>query len=83
MFGGRDSIGNGIGGILVVVVVMMGICCDGGIVVVVIVMTVVRVVVVISSILSNCLFCGFICGVGSGSGVNSSCCGSSFDHLLH
>ena len=56
---------------------------DGGIVAVLIVTAALRVVVVISSDLFNCMFCGSICGVGSGSGVNSGCGGSSLAHQFN
>ena len=51
--------------------------------VMVMVMAAVRGVAVISSKLFNCMFCGSICGVGSGSGVNSCCGGSSLAHHFH
>ena len=57
---------------------------DGGIanmVVVLIVMAVVRVAVVIRS--NSLYFCGVICGVGSGSGINSSFGGSSIAYHHH
>ena len=51
--------------------------------VVVIVTAAARVVVVISSNLIRCMFCGGICDVGSGRGVNSYCGGSSIAHHFH
>ena len=61
----------------------MGISGDGGIVVAVIVTAVVSVVVLICSNIINCIFCGGICKVVSGSGVNSGCGGSSLAHQSH
>ena len=51
--------------------------------VVVMVMAAVRGVVVISTNLFNCIFCGGIHCIGSCSGVNSVCCGSSITHPFH
>ena len=51
--------------------------------VVVMVTAAVRVVVVISTNLFNCIFLGGIHGIGSCSGVNRGCCGSSIAHHFH
>ena len=56
---------------------------DGGIEVVVIVTAVVGVVVLMSKKIFNCIFCGDICSVVSGSGVNSCCGSSSLAHHSH
>ena len=61
----------------------MGICGDGGIVVGVIVTAVASVLVLFISNILNCMFCGRIWGVGSDSGVNSGCGGSSLAHHSH
>ena len=51
--------------------------------VVVMVTAAVRVVVVISNNLFNCIFSGGICSIGSCSGVNRGCGGSSIAHYFH
>ena len=53
-------------------------------VLVVIVTAALMVVVILSSNLFNCMFCGGIYSVGSGSGVNSGCdCSSLAHHFRH